>query len=172
VIASTNNRDRLPASVAIRHELKPGDIGYLIFLHGILYAKENNLDYTLEAYVAEPLAKFIKSHSARERIWIVETDSGIKGSIAVVEHSKEKAQLRWLLIDPDLRGYGVGRILVEDAVRFCRDSNYSSIFLWTISALKPAAKLYDSVGFELTKEKKHEMWGALVTEQRYDLNLR
>jgi hypothetical protein len=30
----------LPANVSIRNQLKPGDIGYLTYLHGILYANE------------------------------------------------------------------------------------------------------------------------------------
>ena len=72
----------------------PGDIGCLTYLHGILYAREYGWDYTFEAYVAEPLAKFTKSHTDRERIWIVEKDGKLSGSIAIVESSKGEAQLR------------------------------------------------------------------------------
>jgi N-acetylglutamate synthase-like GNAT family acetyltransferase len=168
---SATSRDNLPPTVKIRYDLKPGDIGYMIYLHGTLYAEEYGWDHTFEAYVAGPLAEFAQSHHDRERIWIVETEGKVAGSIAIVEASQEKAQLRWLLLHPRLRGHGMGRVLVEEAIRFCRDSGYASVFLWTVSALTAAATLYRSVGFQLTEEHTHELWGAMVTEQRYDLDL-
>ena len=84
---------------------------------------------------------------------------------------KRAAETRWLLLHPDLRGQGLGRILVEEAVRFCRDCGYSWIFLWTVSALAAAAGLYRSAGFQLTTERTNELWGAVLTEQRYELKL-
>lgn len=151
--------------------MKPGDIGYLIYLHGALYAEEHGWDHTFEAYVAGPLAEFAKSHNDRERIWIVEKDEMVAGSIAIVEASSDKAQLRWLLLHPALRGQGIGRLLIEEAIAFCKDNHYFLVFLWTVSALIPAGKLYQSVGFELAEELTHELWGTMVTEQRYDLRL-
>jgi len=165
------NQTELPAGVSIRRELKPGDIGYLTYLHGTLYATECGWDHTFEAYVAGPLSEFAKSHTAREQIWLVEKEGTLAGSIAIVQAAQESAQLRWLLLHPDLRGYGLGRILMEEAIRFCRKHGYRSIFLWTESRLTAAANLYRATGFQLTEEKTHELWGTVVTEQRYDLKL-
>lgn len=163
--------DRLPPNVRIRNDLKPGDIGYLTYLHGKLYAEEYDWDYTFEAYVAGPLAEFAQSHSDRERIWVVEKDGEVAGSIAIVEASEESAQLRWLLLHPNLRGHGLGKTLIKEATAFCRSRGYSSIFLWTVSALSRAAGLYVASGFRLTEENTHELWGAMITEQRYELSL-
>jgi N-acetylglutamate synthase-like GNAT family acetyltransferase len=160
-----------PPNIKIRSRLQPGDIAYLVLLHGTLYAAEHGWDHTFEAYVAGPLAEFAKSHSGRERIWIVERDGEVAGSIAIVEAADNKAQLRWLLLHPDLRGRGIGRTLMEEALSFCRDSRYSLVFLWTVSALTDAAKLYQAAGFRLIEEETHELWGTTVTEQRYDLIL-
>jgi N-acetylglutamate synthase-like GNAT family acetyltransferase len=160
-----------PPGVGVRNSLQPGDIGYLVYLHGVLYAKECGWDHTFEAYVASPLAGFGRSRTQREQIWIVEKKGIIVGSIAIVAASQEKAQLRWLLLHPNLRGLGIGRLLVEKALQFCRECGYHSVFLWTESKLTAAAKLYKSVGFQLTEEKTHQLWGAVVTEQRYDLKL-
>jgi N-acetylglutamate synthase-like GNAT family acetyltransferase len=165
------DRERLPSNIRVRHELKPGDIGYLIYLHGTLYAEEYGWDHTFEAYVAGALAEFAKSHNDREQIWIIEKDGRVAGSIAIVEASKEKAQLRWLLLHPDLRGHGIGRMLVAEAVGFCRERGYRSIFLWTVNRLTSAAKLYAALGFEVTEESTRELWGGVITEQRYDLVL-
>ncbi len=86
----------------------------------------------------------------------------IAGSIAIIEASKEEAQLRWLLLHPDLRGPGIGWILLEDTISFCRDYSYFSIFLWTVSVLKIAAYLYASVGFKFVEEKTlDETWKNL-----------
>lgn len=151
--------------------MRPGDIGYLTYLHGVLYAQEQGWDYTFEAYVAAPLAEFARSHNERERIWIVERDGLVAGSVAIVEASKDSAQLRWFLLHPFLRGQGIGRLLAEEALSFCRASGYSRVFLWTVSALEAAARIYRSLGFQMTEENTHELWGATVTEQRYDLTL-
>ena len=162
---------QLPPAVTIRTELRPGDIGYVIYLHGTLYAAEYGWDHTFEAYVAGPLAEFGKGNNHRERIWIVEKDKEVAGSIGIVESSNDEAQLRWFLLHPDLRGQGIGRSLMCEAIRFCRQTHYSRIFLWTESALIAAARLYESYGFRLTDENPRELWGSLVTEQRYELSL-
>jgi GNAT superfamily N-acetyltransferase len=155
----------------IRHDLRPGDIGYLIYLHGVLYAQEYGWDHTFEGYVAGPLAEFGKFHTDRERIWVVEKDGTVAGSLGIVEAAPERAQLRWFLLHPDLRGRGLGRSLIEQAIQFCRDCHYAQVFLWTTGELRAAARLYRSAGFQLAEEKTHRIWGAVVTEQRYELRL-
>ncbi|HTP13916.1 MAG TPA: GNAT family N-acetyltransferase [Bacteroidota bacterium] len=161
--------DKLPPNITVRHEFRPGDIGFLTYLHGTLYAKDSGWDHTFEAYVAGPLSEFAKSHSAREKIWLLDRDATLAGSIAIVEASRDAAQLRWLLLHPDLRGKGLGRFLMDQALQFCRAQKYRSVFLWTEASLLAAAGLYASAGFRLTEEKTHEFWGSTVTEQRYEL---
>ena len=165
------NRSRVPSNITIRHDLRPGDIGILTYLHGTIYAEAYGWDYTFEAYVAGPLAEFARSMGDRERIWLVERDQKLAGSVAIVDAGEAAAQLRWLLLCPDLRGRGLGRLLVEDAIRFCRDRGYRSVFLWTVSTLDAAISLYRSDGFCLTEETTHELWGDVLTEQRYELVL-
>jgi GNAT superfamily N-acetyltransferase len=150
--------DETLPNITIRTHLQPGDIGAVVFLHGTLYAAEQGWDHTFEAYVAGPLAEFATSHSERERIWIVEKNGEVAGSIAIVDGAANKAQLRWLLLRPDLRGQGIGRTLMDEALNFCRAARYAQIFLWTVSALSDAAKLYQAVGFKLTEEKTRELW--------------
>ncbi|HST20096.1 MAG TPA: GNAT family N-acetyltransferase [Blastocatellia bacterium] len=166
-----SDTNKLPPGIIIRNDLKSGDIGYLTYLHGKLYGEEYGWDHTFEGEVAVILGEFAKTHNARNRIWIVEKDGTIAGSIAIVEASERNAQLRLFLLHPSLRGHGIGRILMDEAISFCRESDYSHVFLWTAGALNVAAKLYRSTGFQLAEENTHEMWGAVITEQRYDLNL-
>lgn len=157
--------------VTIRHDFRPGDAGRLIELHGLLYSREHGFDHTFEAYVAKPLAEFMLTRAPRERIWLVDSDGVLMGSLAIVRHTETEAQLRWFLLHPLLRGRGLGNRLVEEAVAFCRESGYERVFLWTVSSLLAAAQVYRKADFRLTEEHTHEVWGCLLTEQRYDLVL-
>jgi GNAT superfamily N-acetyltransferase len=168
---TSNDAHKPAANIVVRTELKPGDIGSLIYLHGVLYAKEHGWDHTFEAYVAGPLAEFAKSQTLRGRIWIVEESEKVLGSIAIVEVSKEEAQLRWLLLHPKLRGQGIGRMLMAEAISFCEAQGYTIVFLWTVSALGAAAKLYEEFGFHISEETIRQIWGTTVTEQRYELRI-
>ena len=156
----------------IRTDIRPGDIGYLIYLHGVLYAREYNLDHTFEGYVAAGLGEFAKSYDERrDRLWLAEESGRIVGSIAIVGQEDGTAQLRWFLVDPEARGSGLGRRLVREALEFCRELGFQSIFLWTLGGLNAAAHLYGEAGFQLTEQKRHEIWGSVRTEERYDLTL-
>jgi GNAT superfamily N-acetyltransferase len=154
---------------SLRHSLKPGDIGYLTRLHGIVYQTEYGYDITFEAYVGGGIADFIKSFEpARDRIWLAEAHRQIIGSIAIVGRSRRKAQLRWFFVRPDYRGQGVGKALLSEALRFAK-GKYKTIFLWTTSELDAARHLYVDVGFRKTRERRHAIWGKIVKEERYDV---
>ena len=154
---------------SIRTELRPGDVGEITRLHGVLYRDEYGWDEHFEAYVAEALGRFVlDANPERGRIWIAELDDSIVGCIAIVRASADEAQLRWFLVTPAARGTGLGRRLINEAMTFCRDSAYQRVFLWTVSKLTAAAQLYRSCGFVLTESKTHEIWGQKLTEERYD----
>ena len=157
--------------MTLRTELHPGDIGEIVRLHGVLYAREHGFDPTFEAYVAEPLARFAISAPPRERLWIAERDGAIVGCVAIVAASPQVAQLRWFLVDPSARGLGLGTKLLDEAIAFCRASGYASILLWTVGALASAARLYRAKGFARTEEKPGRRWGVDVVEERYELKL-
>src|SRR3974377_1394124 len=82
----------------LRHDLKPGDLGQIVQLHGTIYARECGFDPTFEAYVAGPLAVFVRKHTDRDRLWIAEREGRVVGCIAIVGASANEAQLRWFLV--------------------------------------------------------------------------
>ena len=53
----------LPGGCTVRNELRAGDIGFITYLHGILYAREQGWDSTFEAYVAGALSEFAMAKS-------------------------------------------------------------------------------------------------------------
>jgi GNAT superfamily N-acetyltransferase len=156
----------------IRTEPKPGDIGYVIYLHGTLYAQEYSLDQMFEGDVAIRMGEFAKTYDPRKDYSAVaELDGRIVGAIFINGLSEERAQLRWFLVHPDTRGRGLGRQLIEGAIAYCRERGFKKVTLWTISELKAAAHLYGQAGFVVTREETHEIWGATRTEQEYELIL-
>jgi GNAT superfamily N-acetyltransferase len=159
------------AGVVVRHEPRPGDIGELIRLHGVLYAREHGYSMAFEAYVARTFSEYAWPLGARERLWLLEKPDCVLGSIAIVEASPTEAQLRWLLLDPGIRGFGLGGGLVAEAVDFSRACGYAKVILWTEGSLKTATGLYRKAGFSLTEQKEGVVWGAVRTEERYELAL-
>ncbi len=167
-----DERKLLPPEIILRSNLQPGDIGAVVSLHGSLYATEYHLDHTFEGYVAAGLAEFaISYHPDKDRLWIAEQDGKMAGCIAIVSRPEAQAQLRWFLVHPDYRGQGLGRRLLGEAIQFCRECRAKSIYLWTIRNLRSAVHLYQSVGFHKTEEKTHELWGQVLTEERYEMSL-
>lgn len=161
----------LPAGFTLRHDLVAGDLGRIVAFHGIIYAQEYGFDQTFEAYVAAGLAEFACARAEGSRLWLAERDGTIAGCIAIVGINERESQLRWYLVDPATRGLGLGRKLLHQAIDFCRARGYESIFLWTVSALTAASRLYRSVGFEKVEEKPGKPWGVEVVEEKYFLSL-
>ena len=156
----------------LRDRLRPGDIGWLTYLHGTFYAQEYGYDQTFEAYVAEGLAEFVEKFNQKtDRLWLVERDEAVVGSIAIVGQPKRTAQLRWFFVHPKYRGRGIGKQLLSEALRFCREKKYKAVSLWTTSELETARYLYTSAGFRKTEEIAHTIWGKDVVEERYELRL-
>lgn len=156
--------------ITIRTTPRPGDVAALVRMHGEIYAREYGFDETFSAYVDRPLSQFVRSPSPRERLWIAERNGRIVGSIAIVESSRPEAQLRWYLVDPAFRGHGLGQSLLAGAIAFARDCGYESIFLWTVTALAAAARLYRAAGFVQIEEKPGH-WGVDVIEEKHVLAL-
>jgi DNA-binding MarR family transcriptional regulator/N-acetylglutamate synthase-like GNAT family acetyltransferase len=146
---------------------QPGDIGWIVYRHGVLYSKEYHYDERFEALVAEIVAEFVKNFdSQRERCWIAEKEGERVGSVMLVRKSETIAKLRLLLVESSARGFGIGKRLVEECERFARQAGYKRIMLWTQSELKAARRIYEQTGFQLTKAEPHESWGRkdLVAE--------
>jgi GNAT superfamily N-acetyltransferase len=81
------------------------------------------------------------------------------------------AQLRWFLLDPCLRGKGIGKKLMTLLLNYAEEKGYQSIELWTVKRLEVAIVLYQKFGFNLVEEHTRNIWGTTVIEQKYMVHL-
>jgi len=166
--------DPKPASQApyLLRPHQPGDMGWIIHRHGVLYSQEYGYDERFEALVAEIVAEFIQHFDPKsERCWIAEKDGEIVGCVFAVRKSKTVAKLRLLLVEPSARGLGIGSRLVSECVRFARQVGYKKLMLWTQSELLAARHLYEQAGFRLTAKKRHASWGRKLVAETWELKL-
>jgi len=156
--------------IRIRTTLKPGDLGYVIYRHGKLYGDEYNYDILFETYVALAIHEFYKNYNPEiDRVWICEHDNRMVGFLLLMHRESRVAQLRFFFIEPEYRGIGLGKKLMELYMDFLREKGYMSSYLWTTDELPSAASLYKRHGFKLTEERQSTAFGKPLKEQRYDL---
>lgn len=145
-------------SISIRHDLRPGDLGRLIQLHGTAYAHLPGFGLPFEAFVARTVAEYMLDAGGQGRIWLAERDGLLVGCTAIVLREGPVGQLRWVLVDRNARGIGLGKQLVGHAVQFCRDNDCQSIFLETTDGLPESQALYDALGFEVISSGQETLW--------------
>ena len=164
-------RETAPPAYVLRPH-RPGDIGWVIHRHAALYAEEYGWDGSFEALVAEIGAKFVREFDARrERCWIAERDGEIVRSVFLVKQSDAVAKLRLLIVEPAARGLGIGHRLVDECIRFARQTGYRQITLWTNDILVAARRIYEAAGFCLVEEERHHSFGHDLVGQYWALDL-
>lgn len=154
--------------VVVLRALIPGDFGWVVHRHGELYAQEYGWDETFEGLVARIVADYIDHRDPRrESAWIAEVNGSRIGCIFCTKKTEDLAQLRILLVEPSVRGMGVGTRLVEECIRFATRAGYEKLMLWTNDVLVDARRIYERAGFRLVEEEAHHSFGVDLVGQNW-----
>jgi len=158
--------------IVIRTDLRPGDLGYVTYLHGKLYKSEYGYPIEFETYVADGLNEFYRKYNpANNRVWVCEHGGRMIGFLLLMNRG-DAAQLRYFIIEPAYRGIGLGKKLMELYMEFLKECSYKSSYLLTVDELPTAAHLYTKHGFVLVKETPGpSFFGKPLKEHRYQLQL-
>jgi GNAT superfamily N-acetyltransferase len=160
--------------VAIRRRLRPGDAEAIADLHDCVYRAEYGLDGRFRASVARGIEEALAAGWPERSggVWLVDGDEGgLRGALGLTRLDEELGQVRWFVLEPELRGRGLGRTLVGELVAEARASGMRQLLLETFSALTAAAHIYRGVGFGVVWEQRTDQWGPEITYQRYELKL-
>lgn len=158
--------------IVIREGYVAGAIGRVAELHARYYHEHWGFGVFFEAKVASELSEFMERYdNARDGFWVAMQNGRIEGSLTIdgLDADTHGAHLRWYIVSDVNRGRGIGRRLLDEAMRFCRRRRYNRVFLWTFEGLHPARHLYEQAGFQLVEEHPGRQWGKKVNEQRFEL---
>lgn len=156
---------------------RPGDLGWMVERHGVLYGEEYGWRGPFEGMCAGIVSDFAKNFDPKlEKCWIAEVDGVRAGCVMLVKDDPsakkaDVARIRLLLLEPFARGIGLGRGLVEACVEFSRAKGYRRVTLWTHKELTAARAIYAKLGFVKTGEESHDDWHGKATSEFWDLTL-
>jgi DNA-binding MarR family transcriptional regulator/N-acetylglutamate synthase-like GNAT family acetyltransferase len=166
------NGARPQGGITLR-EHGPGDMGWIVERHAVLYHEQDGWGAPFEALVAGIVKDFLENFDpGRERCWIAERGGERVGCVFVVKQSASVAKLRLLIVEPSARGAGLGRRLVEECIAFSRAKGYKKLVLWTHAHLLAARSIYRAAGFKrLPKTEVHDTFGPKAVSEFWELKL-
>ena len=148
------------------------DIEYVISRHKTLYYAERHLSGTFSAYVDEIVYRFVHHFNPQtDCLKILECNGVPAGSIAIAKVDEDTAQLRFFMLEPEMRQRGYGNRLMDMALDFCREKGYKKVFLLTITAQIIARHVYETHGFYKVASYDKSEWGDGVVEEKWEKDL-
>jgi DNA-binding MarR family transcriptional regulator/GNAT superfamily N-acetyltransferase len=162
------------ASPVVLRGPRLGEFGWLIHRQGLLYNQQYGWNIEFEALIAGIYSEFERApDTPPKQLWVAEQNGMIVGSVFAMpsENVAGSAQLRMLYVEPEARGQGIGKLLVEECVAFARKAGYERMRLWTHSIQGAARKLYAGAGFDIVEEWDHESFGKQLHAEIWELTL-
>lgn len=161
-----------PTDIHIRTHLQSGDLGYVIYRQAMIYQGECQYGLSFESYLCAGIYEFYHHYDpALDRVWICEHGPQIVGFLVLMHRPNNSAQFRYFYLEPEYRGLGLGKKLMDLFMKALQECRYDSAYLWTTQEQHTAIALYERYGFHQTEAKASTDFGKALIEQRFDLIL-
>jgi ribosomal protein S18 acetylase RimI-like enzyme len=145
----------LAKNFKIATSYRPGCLGRMIALQTEVYNQIFRVGQAFEISRANDIANFFSDYdSQRDGFFLALLDDEIVGSIVIDGRGQDEQgpELRWFVLAPKARGYGIGKRLLHLALESCHARGYERVHLVTSPRLETALHLYKGVGFEQVLE--------------------
>ncbi len=161
-----------PRSVTLRAP-QPGDLGMIVHRQMKVFGGEYGYNGDYEVLIARILADFQEAHDpTRDAAWVAEIEGRLAGSVFLAREDEDgTCRLRLLYVEPEARGAGVGRLLVERCIAQARALGYRRMVLWTDGQLTAARKLYERAGFTRVKAEPAPFFGQEIMSETWAMDL-
>ena len=109
-------------------------------------------------FTLEQLEEIVVSHSSH--LFFAECDGCVAGMLTVGGYLAPTGRKLWVedvVVDEDMRGYSIGRKLVEHAISFAKDYGKGTLMLTSRPSRVAANNLYRSCGFEPKETNMYRM---------------
>lgn len=157
--------------ISLRNPI-PGDIGWLISTHGKVYAEQFEFDANFERDIAKKAIEFLEKQNPFNMLWLATIGNEPVGSIAVSLKSDQTAFINFLLVQPEHRGCGVAKTLMNKVISHCRNHDIGLLCLETYSCLTSARTMYEKYGFTLsTKNVAVKKYGQSFDQEFWEKRL-
>ena len=113
-----------------------------------------NLEWLQRWFVVEPFDREVLGNPERHILadggrilFALDVADRALGTVALMHAGDGVYELTKMAVAPDARGRGIGRLLMDEALRLYRSLGAQELYLESSSKLSPALALYESVGF-------------------------
>lgn len=159
------------ATPAIVDGYRPGSLAGVVGLHMDYYGDAWGFGVEFETKVALEMAEFLRRMEPGRDLFLTAWDAAgrLAGSVTidVSGGGPQGAHLRWFIVSSAMRGKGLGKDLMDRAVRFCDNRMVPQVWLTTFAGLDAARGLYERHGFRLASENAEDQWRGGVREQLF-----
>jgi len=125
---------------------RPDDLAVCrkLYVEGLLGGKlaENDTGLDIDDIDA------VYMHTDGNHFWVAENPLGeIVGMIGVQHHEEGVGQVRRLRVRQDHRRRGIGKALLEAAIKFCQENEYLKVALESFAERQTTIEMFSKLGF-------------------------
>ncbi len=153
---------------------RPGILGRIAELHGVYYARAWGAGAEFEGMMAQELREFLGGYRpGRDLLLTAHVEGRVVGSIAVEGSEVERpgARIRWVIVEDESRGRGIGKELLRRALAFCAGAGFGTVYLWTVEGLPESRTLYLRSGFRIVERVADDRYSVPRVNLRMERSL-